>query len=63
VQRFGWRARLLAAVEDGDVLRACGQGGQEGLDRERPVQPDGDVADLLAAGDESINRLTHRAGP
>ena len=43
-------------------LVACRKRRQEGLDRERAVQPHGDVADLLAAGDEGINRLAHRAG-
>ncbi len=63
VQRFGRRARFLAAVEDGDVLRGGGERGEEGLDRERPVQPHVEVADLLTAGDEGVHGLAHRARP
>ena len=63
VKRFGRRSRFLETVEDGDVLGAFGKGREEGLHGERPVEPDGQVADLLTAGDEGVHSLLHRAGP
>ena len=62
VQRLGRGPRLLAAVEDGEVLGARRQCGQEGLDRERTVQPDVEETDLLAGGDQGVDGLAHGTG-
>ena len=48
VQRFAEGARLLGAVEDGDLLDGRGQGCQEVLHGERTVQADLDQADFFA---------------
>ena len=62
VQRLADGARLLGAVEHGDLLDGGGQGAQEVLDGEGAVQADDDGADLLALLDEVVDGLGHGVG-
>ena len=55
VQRVAKCARLLGAVEHGDLLHGLGQHGEEAGDIERAVQAHLDEADLLALLDHGVD--------
>ena len=57
VERVADRARLLAAVEHRDRPHGLRQGGDELGDRERPVQPHAQHADLLARLERPLDVL------
>ena len=62
VERLADGARLLGAVEHGDRPGRRWQRREQGGRRERPVQPDGDEADLLAGRGHRLDGLGRRAG-
>ncbi len=62
VERLAERARLLGPIEHRDPLHGRGQGGQEVLGRERPVDADLDEADLLAARDHPLDQFVRDLG-
>ena len=64
VERLAGGAGFLGAVEDGDGFDALGDGGDEGLDGERPEQADFEQADLFAGGEHGFHGLVghFRAG-
>ena len=55
IERLAHRARLLGAVEHGDVLAGFRHGGEEVLGRERTVQMHVDHADLFALRHQIID--------
>ncbi len=59
VERLAHGARLLGAVEDGDLLGGLRQGLGKGGDIERQEETDLDQADFLALGDQVLNQLVH----
>ena len=57
MERVGRGARLLRAIEHGDAGGRLRQGGEQRLDRERPVQVDLQHPDLLPRRRQSIDGL------
>ena len=61
VERLADGARLLGPVEHGDRAHARGQGGDQLLSGEGPVEADRQHPDPLAVADEGVDRLAGRA--